>query len=299
MANFSSPSTPGPGGFIPDLGLLSPSPSQASSVRSHTPGLPHPRRNPLRPGSSKEDLVRRYVESRLLYISRRFVKKYGIAEPDDEVVGYKSMTELGRDVDDLLNVIWLSGTPSLQAPYLLNIAGELVSWVGGFQPAPRVTFSVLQKLDHCFASLLSGADVETGEPLPGFERGLHVGMTRTDMVRCRSTAELTRVVVADVISRASPDPADEAESRRPAMNTRVDPVNNDDDYEQRQTGDEEGAPDFQNDEDEDLHMDVAKVYEMTLVKLGEVLGDGGGRIGEILAKDDVDIDDADDADDDI
>lgn len=30
------------------------------------------------------------------------------------------------------------------------------------------------------------------------------------------------------------------------------------------------------DEDELLHMNVAQVYENTLVKLGEILGDGGG-----------------------
>lgn len=89
---------------------MSPTPSQASSVRSLAGGLPHPRRQALRPGSAKEDLVRRYVSDRLLHISRRFVKKYGIAEPGDTVVGYMSMGELCRDVDALLNSLWKSGT---------------------------------------------------------------------------------------------------------------------------------------------------------------------------------------------
>ena len=34
--------------------------------------------------------------------------------------------------------------------------------------------------------------------------------------------------------------------------------------------------DGDDDEDELLHMNVAKVYENTLVKLGDILGDGGG-----------------------
>ena len=91
---------------------MSPSPSLASSARSTSSvlGLPHPRRQPLRPGSAKEDLVRRYVSDRLLHISRRFVKKYGIAEPGDTVIGYKSMGELCSDVDTLLNNLWKSGT---------------------------------------------------------------------------------------------------------------------------------------------------------------------------------------------
>lgn len=126
-------------------------------------------------------------------------------------------------------------------------------------------------------------------------------MTRTDMVRCRSTAELTRIAVADVISRASPDPADEAESRRAggrwAENTRGGSENDDGDDEQQQTGDEEEIQEGLDDDDEELRMDVARVYDMTLVRLGEVLGDGGGRIGEMVATDDVD--DIDDDDDDI
>lgn len=106
-SNFS----PGPGGFIPPGGLPSPAPS-SSSTRSVS-GLPHPRAKSLRPGSSKEDMVRRYVEERLLEISRRYVKKFGNPEPGDTVVGYKTFGEVCRDLDGVVNVLWLSGTREL------------------------------------------------------------------------------------------------------------------------------------------------------------------------------------------
>lgn len=104
--------SPGPGGFIPNS-LPSPSPSMAST-RS-VAGLPHPRGKALRAGSAKEDMVRRYIESQLMHINRRYVKKFGLPEPGDAVVGYKSMGELCRDVEGLVNVLWLSGTRKIQS----------------------------------------------------------------------------------------------------------------------------------------------------------------------------------------
>jgi len=97
---------PGPGGFEP-VRYLSPTPS---STTSRATALPHPRQHALRAGSVKEDKVRRFVEERLLHIGRRYVKKFGIPEPGDEVVGYKSMSELCKDLQGLIDVLWLSGT---------------------------------------------------------------------------------------------------------------------------------------------------------------------------------------------
>ncbi|OAA66647.1 hypothetical protein SPI_01223 [Niveomyces insectorum RCEF 264] len=309
----SSPSPPpGPGGFFPptDTGLLSPTPSQASSVlRNHAAGLPHPRRQPLRPGSAKEDLVRRYAEERMLHISRRFVKKHGIPAPDDTVVGYRSMGELCRDVDGLLNNLWKSGTPNLQVQYLLNLASELVTWMDGFPPSPRATLAVLSKLDHCFASLLAGRDTSTGEPLPGFGANPRAGLSRTDMVRCRSIAERSRVAVVDVFRRGPPDPSDEADRyyrSRPRPGRRRGTTDDDDDPPSRSVqrnqlqndepmdmdgdddehhagtlADEVGDDDDDDNDDDEVEMGLGSVYELTLVKLGELLGDSYGQIGGI------------------
>lgn len=99
---------PGAGGFIPPKSLPSPAPS-GTSTRSAS-GLPHPRAHPLRAGSAKEEKIRIYVENQLMYISRRFVKKFEAPRSGDDVVGYKNVAELCKDIEALMDIIWLSGT---------------------------------------------------------------------------------------------------------------------------------------------------------------------------------------------
>jgi hypothetical protein len=43
-------------------------------------------------------------------IARRYVKKFGDREPGDTVVGYKSFSELCKDLCGVVDVLWLSGT---------------------------------------------------------------------------------------------------------------------------------------------------------------------------------------------
>ncbi|RYP93608.1 hypothetical protein DL770_000240 [Monosporascus sp. CRB-9-2] len=202
------PPSPGAGGFLPPSAqsqtLPSPAPSTASSRAAAR--LPAPRSRPLAPGSRKEDYARDYVSQRLLHVSRRYVKKHGIPNDDGvdggpaEVPGYDSADELCRDLEEVVDVLWFSGTPSLQIPYLINVAHSLTTYLASFAPAPRPTFALLQKLDHCFASLLVGRDVKTRDQLPGFQRGLGGGLSRTDMVRLKSIADETRMLVAVVMS---------------------------------------------------------------------------------------------------
>ena len=95
------------GGFIPDA-LPSPAPSFSSSSSSSL--LPHPRQHPLRAGSQKEEAARRYIEGKLLHISRRYTKKFQPQEEGDTVHGYESMREPAKDLGEVLDVLWLSGT---------------------------------------------------------------------------------------------------------------------------------------------------------------------------------------------
>src|SRR5437016_6308391 len=97
-----------PGGFIPPA-LPSPSPSNASNTSTDS-NLPHPRSHPLRAGSAKEEAARRYVESRLLHISRRYTKKYQPPEEGESVHGYQSMVDVAKDLSEVVDVLWLSGT---------------------------------------------------------------------------------------------------------------------------------------------------------------------------------------------
>lgn len=130
--------------------------------------------------------------------------------------------------------------------------------MASFPPSPSATFSILGKLDHCFASLLCGQDVETKETLPGFESGLRAGLTTTDMVRCKSIVEQTRVEIVDVMAK---EPEEEGSSQ----------IGN----ETEGGADGEDLSGLDIDEDDEFLMDVARVYEKTIVQLGERLGSSG------------------------
>jgi hypothetical protein len=147
---------------------------------------------------------------------------------------------------------------SLQIPYLLNVALSVTTYLPSFPPAPVATFSLLKKLDHAFASLLKGEDILTGEILPGFEKGKRLGMSGTDMVRCRSLVEATRVLVVGVMSTGAEIDKDEDES---GMDTDAMSVDRDSTWTA----------------DEDVYdMDVARVYESTITQLGRVLDHKAG-----------------------
>ena len=153
--------------------------------------------------------------------------------------GYKSFKEAGKDIEKMLEVVWISGTPSLQISYLLNLALLIVSFVPGFSPpSPRTMFRVLGKMDAAFAGLLQGEDVESGEALPGFQGRKNL-VSATEKVRIKSLIEKTRVLVTDKMSESG--------------------VGDDED--------EEPPADY----DDEYGMDVARVYDRTLVVLGDEL----------------------------
>jgi hypothetical protein len=262
--------SPEPGAFLP---ASLPSPSNTdTSHSSTTSNLPHPRSQPLRAGSAKEEAARRYIEGRLLHISRRYTKKFQPPDADDHVHGYESMVDAAKDLGEVVDVLWLSGTrtspsmlndlvvirtpegiASLQIPYLLNVALSVTTYLPAFPPAPVASFKLLRKLDHAFSSLLRGEDSLTGEILPGFERGRRAGMSRTDMVRCKGLVEATRVLVVEVMSREVELEKEDAESD---MDTDAMSVDRESTW----------------DDDEDPHdMDVARVYEATITQLGVFL----------------------------
>lgn len=113
------------------------------------------------------------------------------------------------------------------------------------RPSPRATFRLLGKLDLAFVSLLQGRDVETGEPLPGFEK--RRGMSQTETVRLKSIVDHTRVCVVEVIGNS-------------------DMVEDEDDL------DIENEMDIDNEEFDAGHeIGIAKVYEKTISELGDSL----------------------------
>ena len=93
------------GGFL-HSDLPSPPLSALSSAASP---LPQPRSTALKAGSSKESTLRNYVESKLLEISGRFERRFQADEPSS----YKSFAELAKDLNGVVDIIWISGTRKL------------------------------------------------------------------------------------------------------------------------------------------------------------------------------------------
>ncbi|KEQ87013.1 hypothetical protein M438DRAFT_268257 [Aureobasidium pullulans EXF-150] len=252
------------GGFVP----LSPPPSSIAS--SNTPNsLPQPRRTPLKPGGTKESRLIRHVDQQLLHIQRRFAKRdpslghegrLQQSEEWNDVQGYAGFAEAAKDVEELIGVIWVSGTPALQVPYLINMALLTTTMIPAFPLAPRPLFRLLGKLDHAFASLLVGRDVSTDEILPGFNTGR--GVSGTEKVRIKSLVERTRICVVEVVNRGEFDEDDDLDEPSPEDTDMDDDLILDED---------DGPEDINVDdtEDDDWNMQVARVYDKTLVELGD------------------------------
>jgi len=259
-----------PGGFI-----LSPPPSSIASSSVYATSLPHPRARPLKAGGSKESTFIRHIDSKILHLQRRFAKrtafststlvngvKPAIADswPGD-VQGYTSMKEACKEIEELVDLVWVSGTPSLQVPYLMNLALLLTTILSGMPPSPKSLFALLGKFDRVFASLLQGRDVETGEGLPGFEN--RIGLSGTEKVRMRSLVERTRVAVVEAF-KSGEFAFEEAED-----NLGEDASDVDMDGELvLDGGDGDDGDEY---EDDSWDMQLARVYDLTMVELGDSL----------------------------
>lgn len=86
------------------------------------------------------------------------------------------------------------------------------------------------------------------------------GMSGTDMVRCKSLVEATRVLVVDVMGREGVDD-----------NTDIETASETEAENEGMSIDQHSSP-WDDSEDEEHNMDVARVYEKTIVQLGKSLG---------------------------
>lgn len=168
------------------------------------------------------------------------------------------MREACKDISELVSVIWVSGTPSLQIPYLITLALLLADIVRAMPPTPRAMFKILDQLDRVFASLLTAKDVQTGVPLPGFDRGR--GVSGTEKVRIRSLVERTRVCVAEVVGGVGAEIEEELE-----LEAGVEESETDGELvlEGDRLEDDDGV-----EEQESWDVAVSRVYDRTVVELG-------------------------------
>lgn len=247
------------GGFLQPV-LPSP-PSSTVSPPSTNSILPHPRSNPLKPGSAKESSFIDHVDQKLLGISRRYEKRFNAKleegpSSDLEGRGYEEFDGVAKDLDALADVIWVSGTPSLQKPYFLTIALAVCSYMPSFPFSPVPTFKLLHKLDSVFSSLLRGVDAQTGVSLSGFETG-RARLSTTEKVRMRGIVERTRVAVVEVAGKdgnivdSASDIKSQAETDDESM-----------------TSDSEAMEALLDEGHGRWEMEVARVYERTIVELG-------------------------------
>lgn len=86
------------------------------------------------------------------------------------------------------------------------------------------------------------------------------------MVRCKSLVEATRVQIVEVMSGEDADMASRAENDETGDET-ADETGNETETDTHMFG-----TDDDNDEDDPIGMHVAKVYEKTIMQLGEIFG---------------------------
>jgi hypothetical protein len=124
MEEVSSPTSPG--GYIPHSILSPPQSSLASTSTAHI-ALPQPRSQPLKAGGAKESAFIRFVDQGVLQIQRKYAKRGShkldkLEDEGEEAKGYESFGEAARDIDRLIDLIWVSGTRMLYSCWSLTMA---------------------------------------------------------------------------------------------------------------------------------------------------------------------------------
>ena len=149
---------------------------------------------------------------------------------------------------------------------LLSISLTSCTSLSAFPFAPRASFHLFKKLDEAFYSLLTGNVSDTGEPLPGLEGGRGIP-TITEMIRLRGIAERTRVAVVEAAGSGENEGDEES-----LVDSGIGQTTDDDGDEGEDEDHDELSSDTRNaDDDPDLEMEIARVYERTISQLGQHL----------------------------
>ncbi|KAF2128158.1 hypothetical protein P153DRAFT_293841 [Dothidotthia symphoricarpi CBS 119687] len=255
-------------------------PASSAAASQHASPLPQPRRYPLQPGGPKESELIRYLDHGVNQMQKRVdnrVTNRKTKSSPGEDDGFRAFWEVANHIDGLVDVIWVSGSPNLQTPYLLNLAMLTADFLPLFPTSTRstqATFALLSKLDYAFGSMLTGHDTATGESLPGFESGRKI--STTDKVRLKGIVDRTRLTVVRVMSGESVV-GDEEDVGEP-MDTDTETDGERLHSANRGTVKFEGFDEDNEDEDWE-ERNIVGIYEKTIGELGDVLG--GPPIGII------------------
>ncbi|KAJ6015795.1 hypothetical protein N7540_010386 [Penicillium herquei] len=163
--------------------------------------LPDQRSEPFPSGSYEENQIRGQLNVGLERIDLRLMKaRLGIDITTLSMeTRYHDFTELSTDVERLVDILWISATPSIQIEGLLALAGITEEAISIFNFDPEPVMTMLHKFDVIFVALCTGQHPTTHEPLPGVAAGQPL-VTQTQQVRMRSLAEATRSKVFQVSS---------------------------------------------------------------------------------------------------
>lgn len=152
---MSSPSY-GAGGFLQAHQLLSPPPSSVDSSSTAGSLLPEPRSRALRSGGAKETALMNYMDRNITQINRRYAMKYSVNTDGDGLFrGYNNFSEIVKDVDKLVDIVWVSGTSVYPRnwsqfhvnPHKLTFADSLTT--GHVSTFPRSPFNYIYASFPC------------------------------------------------------------------------------------------------------------------------------------------------------
>jgi hypothetical protein len=151
----------------------------------------------------------------------------------------------------------------------MSLALLLTEFLPEYPPDSRSTFSFLAKLDVGFASLIQGRNIETGESLPGAERGKLI--TTTELVRLKSLVDQTRLVVVKALKDTDFDDDDDD------VDVRMSEVTDETDDDDLDQANEDEVTEVNRQE-----MGITRVYDKTIVELGILLtlSPGAGIISD-------------------
>lgn len=235
--------------LTPPASIASPTPSTVS-LSGLASNLPMPRSKRLQPGSQKEIALINYLDARILKITRRYAKKFSNEGlENDDTPGYTTYDEFVADADPLVDLAWVSGTPTIQIPYLLSLAGLASSYLQAF-PFSTFMFPLTSKIDQGFAALLRPSETESTSNTQTY----HVSMT--EKVRIKSLIDETRIAAVNAATS----------SGHIAGAPEVSETEDEDDDEPSEVEDDDDDPQSMS-----IYMALSKTYKKTLEILGDSL----------------------------
>lgn len=152
-----------------------------------------------------------------------------------------------------------SGTKkaTLQTHYLLQMANSFNDYLASFPPQLKSTLSLLDTFDRCFYTLITGSSVD---PSTSLSSEFSVSrMNMTEKVRLKSIIKRTRLHIVKLAEKSMSTP-----------DLPTDTDGKDDDEMDIETGDETDV-DGDNQEHEEWEIEVMKVYDRSLIQIGEGL----------------------------